>query len=88
VERQAFQRERSFVETNFVQTPRTGSNVTQILPTEKERIAGIRTGCQLKGSCHCHEMNTVHLIITDDLTVMKLTAFAHFGNQRLPILAI
>jgi hypothetical protein len=35
VERQAFQRERSFVETNFVQTPRTGSNVTQILPAEK-----------------------------------------------------
>jgi len=29
---QSFQRERSFVETNFVQTPKT-SNVTQILPT-------------------------------------------------------
>jgi hypothetical protein len=42
------------VETNFVQTPRTGSNVTQILPTDKERIAGngIRTGGQFKGSCH------------------------------------
>jgi hypothetical protein len=31
---QAFQRERSFVETNFVQTPK-GSGVTQILPDPK-----------------------------------------------------
>ena len=31
---QAFQRERSFVETNFVQTPK-GSGVTQILPEPK-----------------------------------------------------
>merc|ERR1711913_28528 len=30
-DKQSFQRERSFVETNFVQTPKT-TNVTQILP--------------------------------------------------------
>jgi hypothetical protein len=35
VERQPFQRERSFVETNFVPSPRTATNVTQILPTDK-----------------------------------------------------
>ena len=40
-EKQAFQRERSFVETNFVQTPKT-TNVTQILPPATGEIFDLK----------------------------------------------
>ncbi len=54
-EKQPFQRERSFVETNFVQTPRT-TNVTQIVAEKVIATPGVSSlsflGLILHAKCY------------------------------------
>ena len=65
---QAFQRERSFVETNFVQTPK-GSGVTQILPEPK---SGTKAGSSAGSSSAASP--TLSTVILSDKMEEKIAA--------------
>ena len=65
---QAFQRERSFVETNFVQTPK-GSGVTQILPEPK---SGAKAGSS--GGSSSAASPTLSTVILSDKMEEKIAA--------------
>ena len=67
---QAFQRERSFVETNFVQTPK-GSGVTQILPEPK---SGTKAGSSGSGGSSSAASPTLSTVILSDKMEEKIAA--------------
>ena len=67
---QAFQRERSFVETNFVQTPK-GSGVTQILPEPK---SGAKASSSGSGGSSSAASPTLSTVILSDKMEEKIAA--------------